>query len=648
MSAWDAFAVAAIATLLLCTSAGAEQALWPVNCLTKVMPDTPPGGGGAIEIEGARGETVSAQAAIRSDEPLAGAQPSITALSGAEGEIPANAMGLLWERFIDITRNSPLPEDVMVAKAPASIPDPFWEQPARDIPADATQPLWLEIAIPREAAPGRYEGELTVRWEGGEAALPLRLRVRDFEMPQERHLMVTNWFTFPGVPWRDTVETGSDQYWELARKFAEIMGRHRQNVFRAWLSWASFSYDPDHGFSADWSRFDRWAETFFDTGYFDRMEIWGTGRRTGSHTGLDTRIIMVDFSVETPEGVELTTEEKFRGVLGLLEEHLQERGWQDRAMIHVCDEPFQPSVPTYRQIADLVHEVAPSLKIIEAIEAEGFGDSLDVWVPKLSHLNLWWENFREEKRGRDIELWFYTCCHPVGRYPNRFLDQPLTAVRALHWIDYLYDLDGYLHWGLNHYHGDQPFTEEGISGPHPLGDHAIMYPTEDGPMGSLRWSAMRDGIQDFEYLWLLTRRLTELKQRLGDDGWWLDPRQRPEELCRRVVQSFYRYNPDAGRLLEARSLIADEIEALQNDPLLFVQTSPPEHTEIPAGPRLINIYGAADPGAVISVNGEEKLTVGESGTFEMPHFIGGDGVVRITAALDGRQAHADRAFVLTE
>ena len=647
MNGWETCALTLLA-LGLCSLASADAELWPVNCLTKIMPGTPPADGDAIEIEAARGETVSAQAALRSDAALTAVTPSLSDLTGDAGKIPRDAAALRWERFIDITRNSPIAEDTMVAKAPASIPDPFWESPNIDIAADATQPLWIEIDVPRDAPAGSYKGALRIEWNGGSAELPLRLRIYDFEVPAERHQYVTNWFTFPGVPWEDTVETESEQYWELARKFAQIMARHRQNVFRHWLSWASFSYDPDAGYSADWLRFDRWAETFFGTGAFDRMEIWGAGRRIGNHTALDTRIAMVDFPVQAPEGVELSVEEKFAGVLGLLEEHLQQRGWADRAMIHVCDEPFQPSVPSYREIADAVHEAAPSLKTIEAIEAEGFGDSLDVWVPKLSHLNLWWENFRDEREQRDIELWFYTCCHPVGRYPNRFLDQPLTAVRALHWIEYLYDLDGYLHWGLNHYAGEEPFTEEGISGPHPLGDHAVMYPGEDGPMGSLRWSAMRDGLQDYEYLWVLEQRLADLKAGLGDDGWWLNPRQRPEELCRRVVQSFHRYNADPEAVLEARRLIAAEIEALTSEPMLFVQTSPPEHTEIPNGPRLINIYGTATPGAVISVNDEEKLTVGGAGTFEMPHFIGGDGTVRITASFDGKRAHADRAFVLTE
>lgn len=638
-----------VGVLVTGATASAAPSLWSVNALTKVFPETEPAANAtAIEVHGAAGEIVSAQAAIRSHVKLEKAVAAVSALAGDDGRIPSSSVHTHWQRFIEITRNSAhVPEDELVAVAPAKIPDPFWEGTRRDIPADFTQPVWIEVDIPLGCPAGDYSGEFEVRWEGGHASLPLRVHVYDFSMPTARHLYVTNWFTFPGIPYRDQMQTGSEEYWDLARKFAQIIGRHRQNVFRTWLSWVEFSYQPQKGFSGDFSRFDRWCETFFDTGCFDRMEIWGAGRRVGGHATDDARIEMADFRVSAPDGVTLTKEQKFKGVLSTLDRHLQEKGWANKAMIHITDEPFQPAVESYREVADAVHEAAPNLKTIEAIEAEGFGDSLDIWVPKLSHLNLWWDNFQREKE-RGAEMWFYTCCHPQGRYPNRFLDQSLVAVRILHWINYLYDLDGYLHWGLNHFATDQPFTEEALSGPHPLGDHAMMYPGSDGPMGSLRWSAMRDGIQDFEYLWLLTRRLEKLKRQCGDGGWWLDPRQRPVELCRRAAQSFYRYNHDPPVLLETRRTVAREIEALNHKPMLFVQTSPPDGSEIPYGPRLANVYGVTEPGAKISINGRVRGHAAADGTFELHHFVRDDGTVSVTAETSAGTLEAERQFVLTE
>ena len=198
--------------------------------------------------------------------------------------------------------------------------------------------------------------------------------------------------------------------------------------------------------------------------------------------------------------------------LRALEQTIQRRGWQHRFLVAITDEPFIHHEETFAAAVDLVHQAAPSVRTVEAVETEYLG-KLDVYVPKLSHLNLWYSHFDKMRREQGGELWFYTCCHPAGRYPNRFLDQSLLKVRVLHWINYLYDLQGYLHWGLNYYGSDNPFTEDGISKDLPLGDRAIVYPGEKGILGSLRFSAQRDGLQDYEYLRTLEDRLR--RQRTG-------------------------------------------------------------------------------------------------------------------------------------
>ena len=187
-----------------------------------------------------------------------------------------------------------------------------------------------------------------------------------------------------------------------------------------------------------------------------------------------------------------------------------------RFAVSISDEPFIHHEETYTKLVDRVHRTSPDVRCIEAVETEYLGD-LDIYVPKLSHLNLWYPKFIQKRR-QGAELWFYTCCHPLGKYPNRFLDQSLLKVRILHWINYLYDLDGYLHWGLNHYGTDDPYSQAGISKDLPLGDRAIVYPGSDSLLGSLRFSAQRDGLEDFEYLWVLADRIRSIKEKVGDDG----------------------------------------------------------------------------------------------------------------------------------
>jgi hypothetical protein len=286
------------------------------------------------------------------------------------------------------------------------------------------------------------------------------------------------------------------------------------------------------------------------------------------------------------------------------------------------------------------------VRCVEAVEAEYLG-KLDVYVPKLSHLNLWYPRF-DQLRREGAEIWFYTCCHPVGRYPNRFLDQSLLKVRVLHWINYLYDLKGYLHWGLNHYGTNEPYSQEGISKGLPLGDRAIVYPGKDGLVGSLRFSAQRDGLEDFEYLWVLENRLEQLKRQVGEEAFWLDPRQRPLELCRRVIWSFHDHTRDANALLDTRQAIAEEIEDIENEPLLVVQTSPPEGTEIPAGPRHVIVRGLVRPGTTVTINGGLVKNVRPSGYFLGYCFLSSNPTITISAKGDGRERTVTRTFKLVD
>ena len=324
-----------------------------------------------------------------------------------------------------------------------------------------------------------------------------------------------------------------------------------------------------------------------------------------------------------------------------------QRNWPNRFLVSISDEPCIHHEESYAAGVDLVHEIAPHIRCIEAVEAEYLG-ALDVYVPKLSHLNLWYPRF-QQVQSTGAELWFYTCCHPVGRYPNRFLDQSLLKVRVLHWINYLHDLDGYLHWGLNHFAAGDPYTQEALSEGLPLGDRAIAYPGTSGLLGSLRFSAMRDGLQDYEYLWVLENELSRVKHKVGKEAFWLDPRQRPLELCRRVVWSFYDYTRNPEVMLDTREAIAREIEQLTSEPLLIVQTSPPEGMVVPAGPRNIGVRGLVPPGATVTLNGRPVTNVRPSGYFLQAHFMSADHpTITVTVEHNGKKRTAERVFTLAD
>jgi hypothetical protein len=68
-----------------------------------------------------------------------------------------------------------------------------------------------------------------------------------------------------------------------------------------------------------------------------------------------------------------------------------------------------------------------------------------------------------------------------------------------------FGLEGFLHWGLNHYRrGQDPFKKSvvGHGGGNflPAGDTHVVYPGKDGPWSSLRLEAQREGFEDYELL----------------------------------------------------------------------------------------------------------------------------------------------------
>ncbi len=612
------------------TASASFGTLWPSDCLTKVLRSARADGlSDALRMSGARGETVSGQAVFRPEIDTGSAAVSISDLRhrGSTATIPAGAVKLQWVRYIDITRNTAgVPLDELTAKAPASIPDPYWEDDTIPVKAAQAQPIWIEIRVPRDAWPGDYEGKLAVTTGGKELSLPVSLHVWSFEMPTERHLSVVNWWNFPGRGF----ENRESEYWDLLARFAEFLVQHRQTDLSAGIGMITESDDATKGFTHDTSRLERYADVVFKAG-IRQIHLHAVGHRTAG--------ILDPLSQVKPNEANLRR-------LSAWEKVIHRRGWQRRFAVSIVDEPFIWYEDSYADTVDLVHKAAPSVRVIEAVEAEYLG-KIDIYVPKLSHLNLWYPQFDEIRR-QGAELWFYVCCHPVGRYPNRFLDQSLLKARVLFWINYLYDLDGYLHWGLNHFAGD-PYTEEGISKDLPQGDRAVVYPGRNGLLGSLRFSAQRDGLQDFEYLWVLEDQLRRTKDRIGADAFWLDPRQRPLELCRRVIWSFHDYTRDPAVLLDTRRAIAEEIEALQASPLLVVQTSPPEGTVIPAGPRHVNVRGLVPPGAKVTINGKPVASVRPSGYFRHACFMADDTpTITIAAEHQGKTRTTTRTFRLTD
>ena len=554
------FVLLSLLSMYALSSEPANEAfkLWAVDPLVKVFADTQPQESKTIKICCAKNEFQSGQFVITARQKLENVTVALEPLQHESGHaIPEKSLTWNFVGSVPLSQNTyHTPQSELVRNAPARFPDPLLERRSITINAGDSQPVWLTVRVAADAPAGEYKGRITVSASEGRRNLDIELTVYPFALGNERHLFVTNWFSESSIAKFHNVDKWTDEFWEIMGRYAQNMAEHRQNVVQTPFP-NSIERRKDGTLIIDYSRMDKWIQVFQKAGACDRMEFPPVAHRIteeGKDSWSSSELAINNISAkdqETGETVSVSPKDGMALMLTDLDKHLVERGWQDKAMIHVSDEPTIYKLESYCRIADFIHEHAPHLKVIEAIETTGFGKHLDVWVPKLSHLMNWYDELKTEQ-GKGAELWFYTCCHPYGSFPNRFIDFSLNKTRMLFWLNWKYGIEGYLHWGLNRW-TNNPFEDVGDS--LPPGDRFIIYPGERGPLNSIRWEAFREGLQDYEYFWLLTEQVKKVKQELGKAADFIDEKQRSDEICRSIVHSFTDYERSPKKLQTARRLL---------------------------------------------------------------------------------------------
>jgi hypothetical protein len=320
------------------------------------------------------------------------------------------------------------------------------------------------------------------------------------------------------------IEPFSEQHLNLIRTLAKKMAEYRQNVaIISPLELSGFTLDNGK-WECDFSNFDKIVEIFINEGVIGRIEGGHIGGREGNWNSQFVVMVPNDtidpkkkydrLPISDPRAKEFYTE-----FIVDLNNHLKERGWDKIYLQHIADEPTEFNFKSYIEIAGFVKSIAPDFRIIEACHSKNLEDMLDIWVPQLDFMNQDYEFYNlQNKKGK--EAWFYTCLSPKGEYANRFIELPLLKTRFLHWINFKYNIPGYLHWGLNYWKAD-PFGEQtGIQyeGGNilPGGDSWIIYPKDGKLLSSIRFDAMRDGIVDYELFRMLEKKYPEKAKEIAD------------------------------------------------------------------------------------------------------------------------------------
>jgi hypothetical protein len=312
----------------------------------------------------------------------------------------------------------------------------------------------------------------------------------------------------------------------MVARYAKLMARNRQNTF--WFTFGDVFSAKNKRLVLNAERLERIVKTFTRAGMY-YIEGGHYGSRTKDEWESPTFSIARTGNRATSREGNADIAEAARQLMAVIDRNK----WRARYVQHVADEPIGANALDYRVFVGTVRKYMPGIPIVDAVEHLSLAGSVDIWCPKTREYEQHRE-FYESMRGLGDRLWVYTCCFPAGSSLNRLMDMELLRPALLGWAAVLFDLHGFLHWGLNMYRPEQDPFEMSVV-PHPMsgsalpaGDTHVVYPGDGEPWSSVRLESHREGLEDLELL-------RALKQR--------DPKK-AAAILKPVVRGFEDYTTD--------------------------------------------------------------------------------------------------------
>lgn len=558
-----------------------QVGLWWASSGWKISGERPlPGARGeALRIRAAGGEYEAAQLVLRPEGRLRGLWAKPQDLVGPQGaRIAAGQLEILRVAYVPVTR----PTDYSGAAGNWPDPLPLLDRPI-EVPAHTNQPLWVRVHVPPGTPAGRYTGVLVLEAEGYRAEVPMAVEVYGFDLP--RRASCTTAFGFsPNEVFRYQGLTDPKDQRAVLDLYLEDFSAHRVSPYDpAPLDRLEVKWSPGLKPTFAWAAWDRAMSRAIDTLGFNSFRLSVQGLGSGTYQDR-TEPALQGVGEKSPQ-----YREGMRRYLGALEQHLAEKGWLDEAFVYWFDEPEPKDYAFVMQGFGKLKEYAPRIRrmLTEQVELELVGGP-NIWCPVTPEFDS--TSVSQRQRAGD-QFWWYVCTVPKAPYPGLFIDHPATEMRVWLWQTWQRRLAGVLVWQTNYWtseaaypeHPQNPYedpmswvsgysTEKGNRLPWGNGDGRFLYPPEEaaggrprqpvlsGPVDSIRWELLRDGIEDYEYFVILSRRLAQRATALGEEQ-----RRAYEALLQvpaDVSADLTRFTADPAPIEAHRDHLARAIEAL--------------------------------------------------------------------------------------
>jgi hypothetical protein len=504
------------AALLLVWAASAQASVWVIPAMARAYPGTKPGAAQKISLDAAGGEYQGVQVCTR------GSQRKVT-LSWADGSDPLITANAQLYRVYYVKVTTPTSH---LGSHPGWYPDPLVPRRfgrSETVPGNAnpgpTTPFYVLVHVPYGTPGGDYSATLVVNDGGTEVQVPFALHVWDFgwqRISTRSGFAVSQDNLERSLP-RNFNYTGTNKA-AVLRNFYALMQQHG-------ISPTIVHYLPKVTSGGNVQESRAWADKVAP--YLDE----GSG-----NVGLnDNQLPFLRWfpwsRSKSPSWGDI------QNYLSQMARIYKDRGWDTKAYMYVLDETTkyweERQAEKYAQAlhkADRATGAKVKFFLTDDPRPHSLGgtktansflnDDVDIWALRYYYFFGRIPAVRE-RQNAGADIWWYSYVNEsVARTPSFVIDKPHIDSRVWGWMMEEWNVDGLLNWGFDRW--GKPTTGEGWRDPyrnplslikgrtHSNGDTSLVYPGYYPPYGlndptlgavpSLRLEALRDGLEEREYL----------------------------------------------------------------------------------------------------------------------------------------------------
>ncbi|MFC5401273.1 glycoside hydrolase domain-containing protein [Cohnella soli] len=523
--------------------------VWTAPSVMNLKRDAAPLSATEVNLEMAKREYQSGQVLLTAKDGYVNiTNAEISDLTTGNATIPASQVEILVQQYIKTTKKS------NGVYEPGWYPDaliPYSPYMALhgsiQVQSGNNQAIWFTVKSEENTPAGVYTGTISITVNGSVAQVPITVKVRDFALPEQNHaktaFAIWDWMlpsAYPGLV------DGSPEYWAIYRNYYEFLLNYHVTPTYLPIPW-------------DYENYAENAKPYVSD---PRVSAYNIPYTIG------------DFD-KGPNG-EPSRAEKL--VQSLKNEHLLDKAYYYLGV--EIDEPTPDKFPLVNQRSQQIAAIDPDLRhIVTTSLHPDLINNVDTFAPLFREF----ESEQYLQKVKDFQksggnMWWYGCVVPTNPYPTYHLDDDLISARLIPWMQRSYGIEGNLYWSVNvsqKWTGTQYIQRDIWNDPLVIpganGDGYLLYPGYKygmkSPIATMRLQAIRDGNQDYEYLWLLEDRIKQAAQQLGVE---VSAKELIQPYYDRLFTNVKSFTKDPQELQQVRSEIADFIEELAMNPQSLV------------------------------------------------------------------------------